>query len=388
MTAVPFLNLRAAYLELKNEIDSAVARVLDSGVYILGGEVEAFEEEFADYCGARHAIGVANGLEGLHLVLRALDVGRDDEVVVPSNTFIATWLAVSHCGAVPVPVEPDPRTYNLDPAQLEASLSVRTKVVMPTHLYGQPADLNPIVAVARSRGLFVIEDAAQAHGARYYGKRIGSHTDAAVWSFYPGKNLGAAGDGGAITTNDPKIASRLRALRNYGSREKYVNEEIGYNSRLDPIQAAILRVKLRHLDNWNDRRAAVADYYLRKLANSDLILPSVPQWAHPNWHLFVVRHPARDSIQRQLVNAGVGSLIHYPIPPHRQKAYARDASRLGHLPIASKLAEEVLSLPIGPHLTTKESDSVIDAVKRATRSLARTATTNNGVRWRSGLSDR
>jgi dTDP-4-amino-4,6-dideoxygalactose transaminase len=247
---IPFLDLHASYLELKFEIDEAVTRVLNSGWYILGPEVEAFENEFATYCQTKFSIGLANGLDALTLALRAMDVGPGDEVIVPSNTYIATWLAVSQCGATPVPVEPDDRTYNIDPVSIVAAITPRTKVILPVHLYGQPADLDPILEIARKHGLRVLEDGAQAHGARYKGQRIGGHGDAVAWSFYPGKNLGAIGDGGAVTTNDPVIADRIRVLRNYGSHVKYVNEVKGFNSRLDPIQAAILRVKLNKLDVW------------------------------------------------------------------------------------------------------------------------------------------
>ena len=297
---VPFLDLHAAYQELKPEIDAAIARVLDSGWYILGPEVEAFEAEYAAYCQAKHAIGVANGLDALHLALLAMGVGPGDEVIVPSNTYIATWLAVSQCGATPVPVEPLEATYNIDPARIEAAITPRTKVILPVHLYGQPADLDPILAIARKHGLRVLEDAAQAHGARYKGRRIGAHGDAVAWSFYPGKNLGALGDSGAVTTDDPEIADRIRVLRNYGSREKYVNEVKGFNSRLDPIQAAVLRVKLRVLDDWNARRSVIAQKYLEELAESRLVLPQVPEWTTPVWHLFVVRNPDRELLQAEL----------------------------------------------------------------------------------------
>jgi dTDP-4-amino-4,6-dideoxygalactose transaminase len=255
---IPFLNLSAAYRELKEEIDAVVFRSMASGHYIGGQEVESFENDFSTYCCAAHAVGVANGLDALHLALRAMDVGPSDEVIVPSNTYIATWLAVSQCGATPVPVEPDARTYNIDPARIEAAITPRTKVILPVHLYGQPADMDTILAIARKHGLRVLEDGAQAHGARYKGQRLGAHGDAVAWSFYPGKNLGAMGDGGAVTTNDPQVAERIRMLRNYGSRVKYVNEVQGYNSRLDPLQAAILRVKLVHLEEWNARRGAIA----------------------------------------------------------------------------------------------------------------------------------
>lgn len=371
MTTVPFLDLRAAYLELKPEIDEAVLRVLDSGWYVLGAEVEAFERELASYCEAEHAIGVADGLDALHLALRAMDVGPGDEVIVPSNTYIATWLAVSQCGATPVPVEPSPDTHNIDPSRIAAAITARTKVILPVHLYGRPADLDEILAIARARGLRVLEDAAQAHGARYHGRRIGGHGDAVAWSFYPGKNLGAFGDGGAVTTNDAQLADRLRVLRNYGSRTKYVNEVRGANSRLDPLQAAALRVKLRHLDAWNARRRAVAAAYLERLADCGLDLPSLDRDGpfEPAWHLFVVGHEARDALQARLAERGVGCLIHYPIPPHAQVAYADHAFDADAFPIASRLARRVLSLPIGPHLDARQVEHVIDATRSVARAL-------------------
>ena len=349
-TTIPFLDLRAAYLELKPEIDAAIARVLDSGWFILGPEVEAFEAEWAEYCGASHAVGVGNGLDALTLALRALEIGPGDEVIVPSNTYIATWLAVSAVGATPVPVEPDEGTYNIDPALIPAAITPRTKALLPVHLYGQPADLDPILAIARKNNLAVVEDAAQAHGARYKGRRIGSHGDVVCWSFYPGKNLGALGDGGAVTTNDPKIVDRIRVLRNYGSRIKYVNEVRGSNSRLDPLQAAVLRVKLKSLDDWNGRRKRIAKMYLETLDTGALTLPFVPDYAEPVWHLFVVRRAKRAELQQRLSEAGIGTMLHYPIPPHRQQAYADLDIRSGDLPISQAIANEVLSLPIGPHL--------------------------------------
>jgi dTDP-4-amino-4,6-dideoxygalactose transaminase len=354
---IPFLDLKAPYLELKQEIDEAIARVLSSGWFIGGEEVEQFETEYASYCGTAHALGVANGLDALYLALRAMGVGPGDEVIVPSNTYIATWLAVSQCGATPVPVEPLESTYNIDPARIEAAITPATRVILPVHLYGQPADLDPILALARKHGLRVLEDAAQAHGARYKGQRIGAHGDAVAWSFYPGKNLGALGDGGAVTTNDPQLAERIRLLRNYGSRVKYVNEIKGVNSRLDPLQAAVLRVKLRHLDNWNARRQALAAAYLSGLARTGLTLPQVPAWADPVWHLFVVRHPQRDALAQRLAAAGIGSLIHYPIPPHRQQAYAAAGFAAGAFPLAEAMAGEVMSLPIGPQMV---ADSVVN----------------------------
>ena len=366
---VPFLDLRSAYLELKPQIDEAVARVLDSGWYVLGPEVDAFESEFATYCQARHAIGVADGLGALHLALRAMDVGPGDEVIVPSNTYIATWLAVSQCGATPVPVEPDEHTCNLDPARIEAALTSRTKVILPVHLYGQPVDLDPILALARKHGLLVLEDGAQAHGARYKGRRLGAHGDAVAWSFYPGKNLGAMGDGGAVTTNDDRIADRIRVLRNYGSRVKYVNEIQGYNSRLDPIQAAILRVKLAHLDDWNARRAVIARLYQHGLALTGLTLPHTPDWADPVWHLYVVRHPQRNALQKIMAASGVQTMIHYPIPPHLQSAYVSMGLGQGSLPISEGIHDSVFSLPISPHLKPEDASVVVDVVRSAIQEL-------------------
>jgi dTDP-4-amino-4,6-dideoxygalactose transaminase len=363
---VKFLDLRAAYHELKPEIDSATSRVLESGWYLLGEELQSFEREFAAYCEAPHCVGLANGLEALVLALEALDVGPGDEVVVPANTYIATWLAVSYVGATPVPVEPVPGVWTIDPDRIEAAVTPRTKVLLPVHLYGQPADLDAVMAIARRRGLRVVEDAAQAHGARYRGKRIGAHGDVAAWSFYPGKNLGCMGDGGAVTTGSPEIADRIQVLRNYGSRVKYQNEVKGHNSRLDEIQAAILRAKLARLDEWNGRRAAQADRYrealqgLRGLRLPRAVPDTVPD-TEPVWHLFVVDLDDRDRVQAALRERGVESLIHYPVPPHRSQAYAGDRD-WGSFPITEKACREHLSLPIGPHLSPADQDRVIAAL--------------------------
>ncbi len=359
---IPFLDLQAINAKCRDELLQAVIRVIDSGWYILGAEVESFESEYADYCEAQYCVGLGNGLDALHLALHAMEVGVGDEVIVPSNTYIATWLAVSQCGATPVPVEPVEATYNIDPDLIEAAISPRTKVILPVHLYGQPAEMKSILAIAKKHGLRVLEDAAQAHGARCDGKRVGAHGDAVAWSFYPGKNFGALGDGGAVTTNDPELADRIKTLRNYGSRQKYVNEVKGYNSRLDPIQAAALRVKLKYLDAWNAQRTEIASQYLDGLADGDLILPSVPDSVESVWHLFVVRSTHRDALERKLSDAGVGSLIHYPIAPHEQQAYADLNFSADAFPIASKVADEVLSLPIGPHLSTSQVQEVIAAV--------------------------
>jgi dTDP-4-amino-4,6-dideoxygalactose transaminase len=360
---VPFLDLQAAYAELAGELDEAARRVLASGHYILGPEVEAFETEFATLCGAAHCVGVADGLDALHLILRAMDVGPGDEVIVPSNTYVATWLAVSFAGATPVPAEPDERTNNLDPAAFAAAITPRTKAVIPVHLYGQPADMDPINETAARHGIRVIEDAAQAHGARYRGRPAGSLGHAAGFSFYPGKNLGAMGDGGAVVTNDAALADRLRVLRNYGSRVKYYNEVKGFNSRLDAVQAAMLRVKLRSLEEWNERRREAARRYLRALEGvPGLALPFVPDYADPVWHLFVVRHQERDALQQHLAAAGVGTIIHYPVPPHLQEAYRELGLGPGRLPVAEAMAREILSLPMGPHLSADAQEQVISAV--------------------------
>ena len=352
-----FLNLKKVNSPHEAAIREAMGRVLDSGWYILGHETETFETEFAAYCGAAHCIGVANGLDALSLILRASGIGEGDEVIVPSNTFIATWLAVSQVGATPVPVDPDPATHNLDPLRLEAALNPRTRAVIPVHLYGQAADMAPINAFARKHGLMVIEDAAQAHGARYHGRRVGALGDAAAFSFYPGKNLGALGDAGAITTNDAALAGRLRKLRNYGSSVKYRHEYQGVNSRLDEIQAAVLRVKLPYLDIENSHRQALAQRYLDGLISSGFILPeTLPNVIHV-WHLFVIRTERRDALQASLKTAGIGSMVHYPIACHRQSAY--NTQQWPPLPVAERLQNEIMSLPLAPYFSFDEIDSVI-----------------------------
>ena len=361
---IPFLDLKSAYNELKDEFDSAVAKVMESGYFVLGPNVDAFEREYAAYLGVKHCIGISNGLDALHIALIALGVGPGDEVIVPANTYIATWLAVTYTGATPVPVEPVEATYNLDPARIEAAITPRTKVILPVHLYGQPADMDPILEVAKRHNLRVLEDAAQAQGAKYNGKSVGGLGDIAAWSFYPGKNLGAFGDAGAITTDSDELADKVRVLRNYGSRVKYVNEVVGFNTRLDEMQAAILRVKLNKLDEWNNRRRKIAAFYLENLQDTGLILPMVPEWAEPVWHLFVIRHPRRDELQKYLSEAGVGTLIHYPIPPHLQEAYASLNIKEGAFPITEAIHREVLSLPMGPHLTMEQAGEVVAALKK------------------------
>lgn len=353
---VPFLELRPTFDELRSEIDDAYRRVMESGWYILGAELESFEAEFAAYCGTQQAIGVGNGLEALTLILRALNIGPRDEVIVPGNTYIATWLAVSHCGATPVPVDPDPSTYNLNPDLLEGSITNRTKAVLAVHLYGMPANMDAINLLASENGLDVIEDAAQAHGARWRGRRVGSLSTAAGFSFYPSKNLGAFGDGGAVTTNDEDLASRIRILRNYGSPKKYQHEILGHNSRLDELQAAFLRVKLKHLDEWNARRVALVAQYRQELADlsGKLRLAAPESGAESVWHVFSARTRERECIMSSLEECGVGTLLHYPIPPHRSEAYRRAPWRRQPLPVTDQLAKELLSLPIGPHFTSSD----------------------------------
>lgn len=347
--------------EIEPKLDNAFRRVLRSNSFILGSELQAFEEEFAAYCGVRHCIGVANGLDALFITLKAMGIGPGDEVIVPSNTYIATWLAVSYAGATPVPVEPDSRTYNLDPAKIESAITQSTRAIIPVHLYGQPADMDPILLIAAKYGLKILEDAAQAHGAKYKGVRVGGLGDAAGFSFYPGKNLGALGDGGAITTNDDAIARQVRRLRNYGSEIKYHNSCKGYNSRLDELQAAFLREKLSVLDEWNEMRKTVAADYLIGLRNTNLVLPYVPDWAEPVWHLFVIRSSERAALHEHLETKEIGTVIHYPIPPHLQPAYAELRLERGAFPISEQLHDDVLSLPVWPFISKDDVQQVIAA---------------------------
>lgn len=362
-TVIPFLDLKGVYDELKEEIEVALLRAASGSRYILGSEVEAFEEEFAAYTQSKYCVGVGNGLDALYLSLRALGIGTGDEVIVPANTFIATWLAVSYTGAIPIPVEPDEQTYNIDPRLIEKAISPNTKAIIPVHLYGQPADLDPILALAKKYRLMVLDDAAQAHGARYKGKPVGGLCNISAWSFYPGKNLGAFGDGGAITTNDESLAISLRTMRNYGSKVKYVNEMMGVNSRLDELQAAVLRVKLRKLDEWNHRRAVHAKAYSEAL-NINYKVPFVPEWAQPAWHLYVIQHQDRDFLQRKLRDSGIETLIHYPIPPHLQNAYKSLEISKGSLPLTEFMSSKILSLPLGPHLLSSQHKKIVDEMLR------------------------
>ena len=359
---VPFLDLRAINNCYREPLMEAFSRVLDSGWFIMGKELEAFEAEFAEYCGTRYCIGVGNGLEALHLILRAMEIGTGNEVIVPANTYIASWLAISYAGATPVPVEPKHATCNLDPDRLVDAITSSTRAIMAVHLYGQPADMDLICDVAKRYGLKVIEDAAQSHGARYKGRRTGGLGDAAGFSFYPGKNLGALGDSGAVTTNDSQLAERICELRNYGSRIKYHNEIKGYNSRLDELQAAFLRVKLSFLEQENNHRARLANLYNDHLKKYGLVLPYVPDWAAPAWHVYAVRSMVRDALQKHLATEGIGSLVHYPIPPHLQPAYAELDFKEGSFPITELIHRQVLSLPMGPHLDEQQIRHVCTVV--------------------------
>ena len=368
---VPFLDLAAASAELREPLLAAMTRVVDSGWYILGEEVAAFEAAFATYCGVEHCIGVANGLDALELVLRAWDIGPGDEVIVPSHTFIASWLSVTHTGAVPVPAECDPNTGLIDPVTVAAAITPRTKAIMAVHLYGQVCDMTALSDLAQQHGLKIIEDAAQAHGASHRGVRAGALGDAAAFSFYPGKNLGALGDGGAVTTRDPELARLLQAWRNYGSHRKYENLVLGRNSRLAPLQAVALSTKLPHLDAWNARRRAIARCYHEAFADTPIRPMEVNDPDAHAWHLYVLRHPQRDALQQALAKEGIQTLIHYPIACHLQEAYRSMGRGPGSLPIAEQLAREVLSLPMGPHLSLDQAAMVARHVLQASADLAR-----------------
>jgi dTDP-4-amino-4,6-dideoxygalactose transaminase len=361
---ISFLDLNLPHTEIRDELDNAYRKVMDSGIFINGPQLEAFEAEYATECGTKYCIGVANGLEALRLILQAYSIGPGDEVIVPTNTFIATWLAVSHVGATPVPVEPLESTFNIDPSLIEAAITSRTRAIIPVHLYGQPAEMDAINMIAKRYGLKVIEDAAQSHGAVYRNRFSGSLADAAAHSFYPGKNLGALGDAGAITTDDIAVDSRLRMLRNYGSKVKYQHEMIGFNSRLDELQAAFLRVKLRKLSLWNARRRSIASMYHTELADlSDCVLPQVPKYIEPSWHLFVIRSKRRGSMIEALRAQGIETGIHYPTAPHLQGAYVTAGFCIGSFPLSEKIHAEALSLPIGPHLCEVNVKKVVQVLR-------------------------
>jgi dTDP-3-amino-3,4,6-trideoxy-alpha-D-glucose transaminase len=360
---IPFIDLEAANAELGDDLKEAVCRVVDSGWYLLGPELEAFEDEFARYCGVRHCIGVSSGLSALELSLEAAGIGPGDEVIVPGFTWVATWIAVTKAGAKPVPVDADPRTWNIDADQVGAAVTPRTVAIVPVHLRGEPADVAAIAEVADEHGLAVIEDAAQAHGARHHDRRVGGLGKAAAFSFYPTKNLGALGDAGAVTTDDDELAERVRLLRNYGTRSRYEIETAGVNSRLAEIHAAVLRLKLARLDGWNARRVELAAAYRAQLADHpSLELPEPPEWAEPVWHLFAIGHPERDRCREALADEGIQTLVHYPIPPHLSKAYP-DYERLrGALPVTERICEQTLSLPMYPQLSGDACARVAEAV--------------------------
>lgn len=364
---IQFLDMKAPYLELKDELDAAYQRFMNSGWYVLGPEVDNFEKVWAGYCGTKYCVGVSNGLDALCLGLEAGGVKPGDEVIVPSNTYIATWLAISQVGAVPVPVEPNWTTYNLDPNKIEAAITPRTTAIAVVHLYGMPADMDPIMALAEKYHLFVLEDNAQSQGALYKGRRTGHLGHAAAFSFYPAKNIGAFGEAGGVTTDDPAIADRIRVLRNYGSRVKYHNEVKGYNRRIDALQAAFIVVKTPHLDDWNNRRRAIAARYVQMLADvPGLVLPPFPL-EDSVWHQFVVRVKDRDVFQSKLKEMGIPTMVHYPIPPHLSEAYVDMHFKRGDFPIAEEMANTFLSLPIGPHMSMADAALVADAVRSVSR---------------------
>jgi len=361
---VPFLDLKASFSEIQDDLEDAMLNSVRSGQYIGGDSLEYFERDFKAFVGSDHCVGVANGLDALVLSLKVLGVGAGDEVIVPSNTFIATWLAVTQCGAIPVPVEPHIDTYNIDASLIEAKITDRTKAIIPVHLYGQAADLDEILILAKEYNLYVVEDAAQAHGASYNGRKIGSHGDLVTWSFYPGKNLGALGDGGAITTNNKDLAARLRVFRNYGSHERYVHSVLGANSRLDSLQAAILSVKLKYLKDWNERRSRIASIYNEEFKDLPITLPSVRTYNDSVWHLYCIRSKNRDEIRNGLSLLGVETLIHYPIPPHLQDAYRFLNFDKNAFPLAESIASELISIPIGPSLSDLQVDHVVKSMKK------------------------
>jgi len=360
---VPFVDLTAQYQSIKGEIDLAIARVIENTSFILGPEVEAFERAFAEYVGVRFCVGLNSGTAALHLALLAAGIGAGDEVILPANSFFATAEAVSVAGATPVFVDADAISYTIDPGKIETAITARTRAIIPVHLYGQPADLDPVFEMARRRNLLVIEDAAQAHGAEYKGRRVGGLGDIGCFSFYPGKNLGAYGEGGAIVTGDAEFARRVRLLRDHGSEQKYRHEIIGYNFRLEGIQAAVLNVKLRHLDRWNELRRRHAVSYDELLKDSNLILPREMPYSRHAYHLYVVQSERRDELQQQLAQAGIQTGIHYPIPIHLQPAYASLNYQRGNFPETEKQSDRVLSLPMFAELTDEQIESVAQAIR-------------------------
>ena len=365
---VQFVDLLRQYRNLKPEMDAAILRAVGRGDFILGEDTREFEKEFAAFNQVPHCIGVADGTDALHLALLALGVGPGDEVIVPTNTFIASVLAISNAGAKPILVDCEPDFYQMDVKAVERALSPRTKAIMPVHLYGHPADMDPLLQIAKDRKLFVVEDGAQAHGATYRGRLCGTMADIGCFSFYPGKNLGAFGDGGAVVTRNAQLAEKVSLLRNYGQKVKYVHTMKGFNSRLDTIQAAVLRVKLKHLAKWNDQRRVAAARYGQLLAGTKLVLPKAASWANPIWHLYVVQTADRSGLQKALDAANVSHGIHYPTPVHLQAAYADLNHCRGTFPVAEFAADRILSLPMYPELTDDEIQRVVDAVSNDSRS--------------------
>ena len=359
---VPFVDLRAQYQSIKDEVQEAVVGVMERCDFVLGGKVGEFEKAFAEYCGAEYGIGVDNGYSALKILVQAYDIGPGDEVITAANTFIATTLAISNSGAVPVLVEMDPKTYNIDPAKIEEAITPRTKAIMPVHLYGQPADMDAIMAIAEKHNLVVIEDASQAHGSRVNGKRVGSIGHASAFSLYPGKNLGGYGDAGIITTNDPAIDEKCRMLRNLGMKVKYHHDIKGFNHRLDTMQAAVLCVKLPHLDSWSENRRKAAARYTEKLKGLNVVTPYEPDWAEPVYHLYVVQVEDRDGLQKHLADAGIASGIHYPIPIHLLDAYKELPYGEGSFVETETYAKKILSLPIYPEITEEMIDYVVEKV--------------------------
>ena len=360
---IPFLDLERIHKPLEAEILDSIKRVVQSNRFILGEEVGQFEAEFAKYCNVDYCAAVSSGLDALHLTLRAYGIGAGDEVIVPSNTFIATALAVSYAGATPVLVEPNEFTYNIDVSLVEKKITARTKAIMVVHLYGQPADIDPLLELANKYNLKIIEDAAQAHGAVYKGHKVGSLGDAAGFSFYPGKNLGALGDAGAVCSNDEELIKRIKMFRNYGSQHKYVHEMKGFNSRMDEIQATVLRIKLKYLDVWNDKRRDIAEKYGQLLKDTNVVIPSVHPNTAPVWHLYVIRHIKRDALQQYLRIKGIETLIHYPIPIHKQLAYKEYNSLTDSYYLTQNLADSILSLPMYPGLRMEEIKTVAEAIR-------------------------
>jgi dTDP-4-amino-4,6-dideoxygalactose transaminase len=362
-SGIPFVDLAAQYSALADEIDAAMANVVRNTSFILGQDVELFEQEFAAFCEAEYAVGVDNGTSALELILRAYDIGPGDEVITVANTFIATTLAISYTGATPVLVDIDPQTYNIDVSRIEDAITPRTKAIMPVHLYGQPADMGSISEIARRHELLVVEDACQAHGARYNGKRTGSLGQAAAFSFYPGKNLGAYGDGGMVVTNDERVVDAVRMLRNYGQREKYHHLIRGFNRRLDTLQAAILRVKLKHLEAANAARRRHARLYNELLADLPVVPPLEADFAQSVYHLYVIRTEDREELAAHLKDRGIASGIHYPVPIHLHPAYRDLGYGEGDFPVSERYAGQILSLPMYPELTEDKIEYTVDAIR-------------------------